>query len=382
MLRLRFRRTKVEEGKRRMRVAIVHDYLNQYGGAERVVEVLHELFPEAPIYTSVYLPAEMPESFRKMDIRTSFMQGFPWMKRHFKKYLMFFPKAIESFDFQGYDLILSSSSGWAKAARHDASCLHICYCYTPMRWVWSYQNYMAREQIPKSAEIILKYCIKYLKKWDLLANDRVDRFIAISKLIQDRIKKSYDRDSVVIYPPVETSRFNITEQTGDYYLLVSRLNTYKRVDIVIQAFNQLGLPLVVIGEGPDKAHLESIAKQNIRFLGRVSDSVVNEHCAQCRAFIFPGEEDFGIAPVEAMAGGRPVVAYAAGGALETVVDGVTGVFFKEQSPAAIMEAVQNIQNMTFDQQKIRKQALKFDKEVFKQKIREYIEQEYAEFKRK
>jgi glycosyltransferase involved in cell wall biosynthesis len=365
-----------------MKIAIVHDYLNQYGGAERVVEALHELFPEAPIYTSVYLPAEMPESFTRMDIRTSFMQRFPWMKRHFKKYLMFFPKAIESFDFTGYDLILSSSSGWAKGAKHNAGCLHICYCYTPMRWVWSYQRYIERENIPKLAEIILKYYIKRLKKWDLQTNSRVDRFVAISKLIQDRIMNSYNRDSVVIYPPVETSRFTIAEKLGDYYLLVSRLNTYKRVDIVIQAFNQLGLPLVVIGEGPDKAHLEKIAKPNIKFLGRVSDTVVNEHCAQCQAFIFPGEEDFGIAPVEAMAGGRPVVAYAAGGALETVVDGLTGVFFKEQTPAAIVEAVKKMQKISCDSRQIRNHALQFDKKVFKQKLSAYIEKEYAEFKNK
>ncbi|MDD5491400.1 MAG: glycosyltransferase [bacterium] len=365
-----------------MKIAIVHDYLNQYGGAERVVEVLHELFPEAPVYTSVYLPSEMPGSFKKMDIRTSFMQGFPWMKRHFKKYLMFFPRAIESFDFTGYDLILSSSSGWAKAAKHDAHCLHLCYCYTPMRWVWSYQRYIERENIPWWAELILKVFIRQLKKWDLETSSRVDRFIAISKLIQDRIKNSYHRDSVIIYPPVETNRFSITEQLGDYYLLVSRLNTYKRVDIVVQAFNQLGLPLVVIGEGPDKAHLEKIAKQNIRFLGKVADPVVNEHCAKCQAFIFPGEEDFGIAPVEAMASGRPVVAYAAGGALETVSAGVTGVFFEEQTPMAIVAAVKEMQSIAFDSGRIRKHAQQFDKEIFKQKLKNYIEKEYAEFKNK
>lgn len=365
-----------------MKIAIVHDYLNQYGGAERVVEVLHELFPEAPIYTSVYLPAEMPDTFKHMYIRTSFMQKFPWMKRHFKKYLMFFPKAIESFDLSGYDLVLSSSSGWAKAAKHDIGCLHICYCYTPMRWVWSYQRYVERENIPQVAEIILKYFIQSLKKWDLKTNDGVDKFVAISNLIRDRIKKCYDRESVVIYPPVETRRFKIADAASNYFLLVSRLNTYKRVDIVVEAFNQLGLPLVIIGEGPDRPHLESIAKTNIKFLGRVSDPVVNEHCAKCRAFIFPGEEDFGIAPVEAMAGGRPVVAYAAGGALETVKEGITGVFFKEQTPAAIVEAIKKIQNMTFDSQQIRKHARQFDKEVFKQKLKEYIEKEYAEFKNK
>lgn len=365
-----------------MKIAIVHDYLNQYGGAERVVEVLHELFPEAPVYTSVYLPAEMPDTFKQMDIRTSFMQKFPWMKRHFKKYLMFFPKAIESFDFNGYDLILSSSSGWAKAAKHNKNILHICYCYTPMRWVWSYQRYVERENIPQAAEIILKYYIQRLKEWDLQTNNRVDKFVAISNLIQGRIKKWYERESIVIYPPVETRRFKIADTISNYFLLVSRLNTYKRVDIVVAAFNQLGLPLVIVGEGPDKSHLEKIAKPNIKFLGRVSDPVVNEHCARCRAFIFPGEEDFGIAPVEAMASGRPIVAYAAGGALETVVEGVTGVFFKEQTPAAIVEAVKKMQNMVFDCQQIRNQALRFDKEVFKQKIKEYIEKEYAEFKSK
>lgn len=362
-----------------MKIAIVHDYLNQYGGAERVVEVMHELFPDAPIYTSVYLAEEMPASFKKMDIRTSFMQKFPFMKKHFKKYLLFFPKAIESFDFSGYDLILSSSSGWAKAARHGKNTLHLCYCYTPMRWVWSYQSYIERERIPKTAEVILKYCIKYLKKWDLITNARVDQFIAISQLIQQRIKRCYNREAVVIYPPVETQRFKIDEKIEDFFLLVSRLNTYKRVDIVVEAFNRLGLPLVIIGEGPDRSHLESIANTNIKLLGKVSDDIVADHCRKCQAFIFPGEEDFGIAPVEAMASGRPVIAYGAGGALETVKDGLTGVFFKEQTAASLVEAVNKMQKMVFDSAIIRQHALNFDKEVFKREIKEYIEKKYAEF---
>lgn len=364
-----------------MKLAIVHDYLNQYGGAERVVEVLHEMFPAAPIFTSVYLPKEMPDSFRKMDIRTSFMQKFPFMKKHFKKYLLFFPLAIESFDLSGYDIILSSSSGWAKAAKHGPDTLHICYCYTPMRWVWTYQRYIERERISKIAEMFLRYAIKYLKHWDVRTNSRVDRFIAISRLIQERIKSCYNLDSTVIYPPVETARFNVSAERNDFFLVVSRLNTYKRVDLVVEAFNELGLPLVIIGEGPDKPLLEKIAKPNIRFLGRVSDAVIVDHCSRCRAFVFPGEEDFGIAPVEAMSSGRPVIAYAAGGALETVRDGVTGVFFKEQKSVALVEAVRRFSTLDFEPKIIAEQALRFDKEVFKRKLKIYIEKEYAAFKK-
>lgn len=364
-----------------MKVAIVHDYLNQYGGAERVVEVLHEMFPEATIYTTVYLPKEMPDSFRVMDIRTSFMQKFPFMKKHFKKYLLFFPLAVESFNLRGYDLILSSSSGWAKAIRHSPDTLHICYCYTPMRWVWTYQRYIERERIPKIAEIFLRCAIRYLKQWDLRANSRVDRFIAISRLIQERIKSCYHLDSTVIYPPVETARFKMAADHDDFFLVVSRLNTYKRVDLVVEAFNELGLPLIIIGEGPDRAHLEKIAKFNVRFLGKVNDAAIVDHCSRCRAFIFPGEEDFGIAPVEAMSSGRPVIAYAAGGALETVIEGVTGVFFKERKPAALVEAVRKFATMNFNPQSVAEQSSRFDKEVFKRELKTYIEREYAAFKK-
>ncbi|MDD5354417.1 MAG: glycosyltransferase [bacterium] len=356
-----------------LKIAIVHDYLNQYGGAERVVEALHELYPEAPIYTAIYLPEQMPDSFRKMDIHTSFMQKFPWLKKHFKKYLVFYPWAIESFDFTGYDLILSSSSAWAKGVKHAPKILHVCYCYTPMRWVWSYEKYVEREHIPPWAELGLKRCIHYLKRWDLRTNNRVDKFIAISNLIRDRIKRCYGLDSAVIYPPVETARFKIALRLKDYFLLVSRLNPYKRVDIVVEAFNQLGLPLVIIGEGPDKKNLQQMARSNIQFLGRVSDEVISEHCSQCQAFIFPGEEDFGIAPVEAMAAGRPVIAFAAGGALETVVDGQTGVFFSEQTPASLIKAVEQFRQLKFNPDIIRAQALKFDKEIFKKSIKAYID---------
>ena len=362
-----------------MKIAIVHDYLNQYGGGERVLEVLNEIFPDAPIYTSIYLKENMPLIFQNMDIRTSFMQKFPFLKKHFKKYLFFYPKAMESFDLKQYDLIISSSSAFAKGIiPHEKAC-HICYCYAPMRFVWDYDNYIKKEDFGNFTKRVLPLMINNLKKWDLKANKRVNYFIAISNNIKKRINDFYLRDAECIYPPVECSRFKTSNITEDYFLIVSRLNAYKNIDLVIEVFNDLNLNLKIVGTGPYKEYLMKINKsKNIQFLNRVSDNDLIEIYSKCRAFIFPGAEDFGIAPLEAQSSGRPVIAYAAGGALETIVENETGIFFKENNKDSFKEAIQKYldKESRFKSKIIRKNALKFDKEIFKSNFKSSIIQKY------
>lgn len=355
-----------------MRIAIVHDYLNQLGGAERIVSALHEIYPEAPIYTSIYDEKKMPKVFQKMDIRTSFMQNFPFVFQLFRYYLLFYPLAFESFDLSEYDLIISSSSAWAKGVKKKQNQIHICYCHTPMRFVWRYEDYVKRENFGPFIKSILPFILDPIKRWDLENTKSVDFFIANSKTVAGRIQKIYGRESVIINPPVDCSFYQPSNVDQDYFLIVSRLNTYKRIDIVVEAFNELELPLKIIGEGPDRRNLEKIAKSNIEFLGRRPDLEVAKHLAQCRAVIFPGEEDFGIVPLEAMASGRPAIAYKAGGAKETIIEGETGILFEKQDTDSLKRALQRFQFEVFDKKRIREHALKYDKEIFKQKIRDFI----------
>ncbi len=366
-----------------MKLAIVHDYLNQYGGAEKVVEVLHKVFPDAPIYTSIYLPQNMPESFQKMNIRTSFMQKLPFLKTHFKKYLMLYPKAIESFDLGGYDVVLSSSSAFAKGAKIHPNTLHICYCYSPMRFVWNYESYVEKEEFGTVARRILPFFISRLKKWDLRTNSSVKHFIAISRNIQDRIRLCYQRESELIYPPVNVGNFEISKEISDYFLLVSRLNAYKRIDLAIEAMNRLGLPLKIIGDGPHRKNLERLANPNIEFLGKVPANVLAEKYRCCRALIFPGDEDFGIVPVEAQACGRPVIAYAAGGVLETTIEDVTGVFFKTQTVASLIEAINKFILIEdhFNPAQIRSNSFRFGEDIFKREIKQFTEKKYYLFQK-
>ncbi len=351
-----------------MKVALVHDYLNQMGGAERVVMALHEIYPDAPIYTSIYDPKLVDPAFRKMDIRTSFMQKFPMVTKHHQPYLPFYPFAMESLDLRGYDLVLSSSSAFGKGVITRPETMHICYCHTPMRWCWNYEEYVEREQLGKMARRILPFLITGLRSWDQTSSMRVDHFIANSPVIAERIQKYYRRDAVVIPPPVEASRFTFdpTIQPEDYFLIVSRLIPYKRIDLAIEACNRLRLPLVIIGSGRDLERLKKLAGPTIRFMGRLSDQEVLSYYARCRAFLFPGEEDFGITPLEAQASGRPVIAYGVGGALASVVDGVTGVFFKKR----------------YDRQVIRSHALEYDMPRFHRRIQQFIEAKMSEGKPK
>jgi glycosyltransferase involved in cell wall biosynthesis len=361
-----------------MRIAIVHDYLLQMGGAERVVRTLFETFPDSVIFTSAYAEASMPAEFRAMPIRVSFMQKLPGIDRHYRPYFPLYPLAFNSLNVDDFDLIIASSSGWAHGVRTRPDQRLICYCYTPARWLWSPESYFARERHSFALRHGTRPALGRLRKRDARIAQAADRYIAISNHIARRIKECYGRDSEVIYPPVDTARFSALshELTDDHYLVVSRLVPYKRIDLVVNAFNQLGLRLKIAGTGPDMAHLQTIAKSNIEFLGNVPDNELPQLMARSQALIFPGSEDFGITPVEAMAAGRPVVAYAGGGALETVVEGVTGVLMEEQSPEALMAQIRRLDSMEFDTDAIRQHAMAFDKRIFMSKFKELVGREH------
>lgn len=367
---------------RDIKVALVHDYLNQMGGAERVVLAFHELFPDAPLYTSIYDPRRVDPAFQKIDIHTSFMQKMPLVKKHHQPFLPFYPFAMERLDLRGYDLVLSSSSAFGKGVITRPETMHICYCHTPMRWCWNYDEYVEREQLGKLSRSILPYLITWMRIWDQTSAMRVDHFIANSPVVAQRIAKYYRRDAVVIPPPVEASRFIFDPalQPEDYFLIVSRFMPYKRIDLAISACNKLQLPLVIIGSGRDESRLKEMAGPTIHFLGGLSDAEVLGYYARCRALLLPGEEDFGITPLEAQASGRPVIAYRAGGALASIIDGVTGAFFHEQSVESIAEVLSSFDERLYDPQTIRNHALEFDKPRFHRRILQFIEAKMSEGK--
>lgn len=361
-----------------MKVAIIHDWLTIYGGAESIIRILHDMFPDAPIYTTVYDRDNMPDDFRMMDIRPSFLQKMPFAKKKYTSYLMLMPRAFEQFNLEEYDLVISSNTSCSKGVITGANTLHICYCNTPMRYGWDfYHEY--RSGKGALARFLISGMMKKIRMWDRLSADRVDTFIANSYNVSRRIKKHYKRESTVIYPPVRTSMFKKSVQQEDYYLVVSRLVPYKRVDLVVEAFTKMGLPLVVIGGGSQYKDIAAKAGPNVKMLGRVGDDVVLHHMERCRAFLFPGEEDFGITPIEAEACGKPVIAYGKGGALETIVEDKTGVFFYEQTLEAVIGAVRRFEGMTFDADEIRAQAEKFSEERFRRELHDFIYAEYERF---
>ena len=356
------------------RTALVHDWLNQMGGAEDVLEALVDLYPTSPIYTSLYWRNGMPEHWHEWDIRTSFVDRLPFVHKKQQLYFPLYPLAFEQFDFSNYDLVISNKSGFCHGILTGPETLHICYCLTPTRYVWRYHQYAQQENLSRITRAIMPPFLVSLRQWDRLAADRVDHFIAISQTIRQRIAKVYRRDSTIIYPPVDTSRFGPSMQRDDYYLIVGRLVPYRRIDILIEAFNKLERPLLIAGEGRDRARLESLAGPNIEFLGFVPDEDLPDLMARCRAFMWPGEEDFGISPIQAMAAGRPVIAFAAGGALETVLPGRTGMLFAEQTAEAIVEAVAAFDERSLNVQEICAYAKQFDTIVFKRKIQQFVEE--------
>ncbi len=378
-----------------MKIALAHDWLNQMGGAENVLEQMVSMYPGAPVFTTIYAPHLMPAAYRRWDIRPAWLNRAPSVHRHHQPYLAFYPPAVESLDFSGYDLILSNKSGFIHGLRHTSHQLHICYCLAPTRYVWDYGSYAAREGFGRWLGAVIGPVIKGLRRWDFTAAQfpptrskskkgkvkGVHHFVAISTEIQGRIKKYYGRDSVIIHPPVDTDRFRpVTRPAGDYYFIVSRLIPYKRIDLAVQAMTRLGRRLIIVGEGRDRAALERLAGPSIEFKGRLPWGEVAELMANCRAFLFPGYEDFGITPVEAQAAGRPVIAFAGGGVLDTVRPGETGLFFREQSVEALIETVQQFESCSFDPVAARTNAERFSADRFKRELGAFVARKWREFR--
>lgn len=366
-----------------MKVALVHDWLTGMRGGEKCVEVLCELFPEATLYTLLYKEGSVSETISRMKIKTSFIQNLPFSSNHYQKYLPLFPTAIEQFDLTGFDLVISSSHCVAKGAITSPESCHICYCFTPMRYAWEmYYTYFAGNSFNPIIRWSAPFFMSYLRTWDERSADRVDHYVAISENVKRRIKKHYRRDSEVIYPPVDTDYFTLSRKESDYFLIVSALVPYKRIDLAILAFNDLILPLVVIGEGSEKKKLMKLAGRNIKFLDWQKTSELKKYYSECKALVFPGEEDFGIVPVEAQACGKPVIAFGKGGATESVKGAYpdqeitsdhTGIFFYPQTKEALIAAVKRFESVRFDPVRIREHSLQFDRKVFKQRIKEFIE---------
>jgi glycosyltransferase involved in cell wall biosynthesis len=360
------------------RIALVHDWLNQLGGAENVLEELVSLFPGAPIYTSMYAADAMPDAYRRWDIRTTFMQRLPGVAHHHQKYLPVYPLAFERTDLSDYDLVLSNKSGFCHGVRttnHGRKAVHVCYCLTPTRFLWLFDQYREREQLNAAASALLRPVLAQLRRWDYAAAQRVDHFIAISSEIQRRIRDIYHRESVIIHPPVDTDYFRPAQQpaVGDYYLIVGRLIPYKRVDLAVQAFAHLPHEkLIVVGDGRDRAALAAEASPNVTFTGRLPRDQVRELLQGCKAFLFPGLEDFGIAPVEALSAGRPVVAFAGGGALDTVTPGVTGERFPAQTVASLLAVLTSFDAHAYRPADCRAHAERFSTAAFRDKLTAHL----------
>jgi glycosyltransferase involved in cell wall biosynthesis len=370
-----------------LKVALVHDWLTGMRGGERCLEAFCELYPQADIYTLLYLPGTVSQTIEKHKIHTSFINLIN-SKRYYRHCLPLFPTAIASFDFAEYDLILSSSHCVAKGVRVPKGVCHIAYLFTPMRYIWDqYDIYFNKTNTVYPVRIAMKMVRPYLQHWDTHSNNDVYAFVAISSFVGERIARYYNRTSDVIYPPVDLERFSASTQDNGFYLMVTALVPYKRVDLAITAFNQLKLPLKIIGVGPEEGRLKAIAGSTIEFLGDKSDADVSCAYADCRALIFPGEEDFGIVPLEAMAAGKPVIAYGKGGVTETVVslngEYPTGLFFDEQTPKSLMDAVLAFEKCKnkFDPMRIHDHVKSFDKAQFKKKMTAYIDQTMQRFKK-
>ncbi|MFH1129678.1 MAG: glycosyltransferase [Patescibacteria group bacterium] len=374
-----------------MKIALVHDYLNQYGGAEKVLEAFLEIFPDAPIYTLLYDKKIVDKFFPNKKIKVSFLQKLPFIRKHHRLFPPLMPLAVERLDLSDYDIVLSDSAAFGKGVITKPDTLHICYCHTPIRYAWDDSHKYVREfSMFKLAKFFVPIFMNYLRLWDREAAYRVDKFICNSSFVAQRIKKYYKQESEVIHPPVDTENFGIKKvidgaspaKSGvNYFLMVGRLLPYKRFDMAIEAFNKLELPLKIIGNGPEMRKLKKMSNWNIEFLGEKSNQELKEYYQNSRALIFPQEEDFGIVALEAMACGRPVIAYRGGGALESILEGKTGVFFDEQTVGSLIDAVKGFDGLKFNSGDIYQHALKFDKENFKQKIKEFIDKNYKEFKK-
>ncbi|MEK7172282.1 MAG: glycosyltransferase [Patescibacteria group bacterium] len=359
-----------------MNIALVHDYLLHLGGAERVLKILSEIFPKAPIYTILYDEKKCGGVFPKEKITTSGLQKLPsLLRKNHKYFLPLIPRAVEEWDFSGFDLVLSSNSAFTHGIITPTQTRHICYFHSPMRFAWDWTNeYIKEQKLGFLKRTAIAHILKKIRIWDQASVDRADTFIANSKTVQNRITKYYRRDSTVIYPPVDISRFKIGKTSEDYFLIVSNLTPFKRLDLAIQLFNKIRRRLVIIGDGPQKEFLQNIAGDTIDFLGHKDDALTAEYLTNCRALIFPGEDDFGITPVEAMACGKPVLAFGRGGAKETVVEGVTGEFFNEPTVASMEDGLARLMlnERNYSPLKCRHRANEFSKEIFIEKIKNIV----------
>lgn len=356
-----------------MKVALVHDWLTGMRGGEKCLEVLCELYPDAPVHTLVHNRGSMSPLIESRRIVTSFIDRLPGKVTKYRSYLPLFPMAMEMMDLTAYDLVLSTSHAVAKNAKVRPGALHICYCHTPMRYVWEmYGQYFGPETASLPVRAAMRTVRPFLQSWDVHTSSRVHYYIANSENVRRRIQRYYRREAEVIFPPVDTDRFTLSRSDEGYFLMVTALVPYKRVDLAIEHFNRTGERLVIAGKGPETERLRGMANGNIEFLGWRSDEELALLYRGCTALIFPGEEDFGIVPLEAMATGKPVVAYGKGGALETVVDGVTGVFFPEQSAGSLATAMQRLRSFRPDPEAIRRHALRFSRPHYKERMQEFI----------
>lgn len=362
-----------------MRVAIIHYWLVGMRGGEKVLEALCRMYPEADIFTHVVVPEALSDDLRRHTIRTSFIAKLPRAPRMYKSYLPLMPLALEQLDLSGYDLILSSESGPAKGIIPPEGAVHVCYCHSPMRYIWNMYHEYRRTAGPV-AKALMPLLTHYLRTWDESSAARVDHFVANSSTVAARIRRYYRRDAEIVYPPVDVSAFAPVgpEEVGDYYLMVGELVRYKRPDIAVRAFNATRRRLVVIGGGEMLAELRALAGPTVEILGAQPFAQLRHHYARARGLIFPGEEDFGIVPVEAMASGRPVVAYGRGGATETVVDGRTGVFFDEQSEEALIDAIARLERTNVDPAAIMLHARQFNPARFERQMRDAIGKAWME----
>ena len=357
-----------------MRVAIVHYWLVGMRGGEKVIEALCEMYPQADIFTHVYAPDMVSERIRQQRVIPTFINSLPRAAKMYKTYLPLMPLALEQLDLRGYDLVISSESGPAKGIIPPSDAIHVCYCHAPMRYIWNmYHDYR------NSAGLLTRWMMPplahYLRMWDVTSAARVDSFIANSNTVARRIRRFYGADSAVIHPPVDTASFSVvsSSELGDYYLMAGELVSYKRPDLAVRAFNEMKLKLVVIGGGEMLDEIRGLAGPTVTVMGSQPFEVLKQHYARCRALVFPGEEDFGMVPVEAMASGRPVVAFGKGGATETVVDGLSGTFFAEQTVEAISSAVTRLKALDLDPEKIADHARQFGREQFFRRIRDHVD---------
>ncbi len=359
-----------------LKLAIVCDWLTVAGGAEKVILALHQLFPNAPIYTTMYNP-EKVKGFEKAQIHTSYLQKITFARKHHQLFLTLYPQIFENFDLDQYDIVISSSHSCAKGIITKPSTLHISYCHSPMRYAWEYsQKYINEYSMSSFLKRFVPLFMHDIRIWDRLTADRVDHFVANSQYIAQRIQKYYRRDATVIYPFIKCAEFFSSPEKGDYYIAYGRLTSYKKFDLLVQAFNLNGKPLIICGSGPEFEKLKKMAKPNIQLLGFTPDTELKKYLSKAKALLFPQVEDFGIIPLEAMASGCPVIAYGKGGALETVKEGVSGLFFSSQDVASLNNTIEEFEKKTFNIEDIIAQANQFDIKKFNQQLTEYVEHQW------